>query len=115
MWCRRVVASLNSDLSQVKIYVTGGTTPVPDVGLFNVEVTGGDFVVSSPAPPTHHVGTPGGSAATLVLKSLEGITNVTFVNGIDIISGSSPEGVRGNVCWAVAQRRPTPFPWGSLP
>jgi hypothetical protein len=78
---------LNSDLTQVELYVMEGTTPVPNIGLFSVGVTGGDSVVSSPAPPTHLVSTPGGSAATLVLNSLEGITNVTFVNGIDIVSG----------------------------
>ncbi len=78
---------LNSNLTPVNIYVTEQTTTVPNIGLFNVDVVGSDTVVESPAPPTHLVSTPGGSAATLELNSLEGITDVTFVNGIDIVSG----------------------------
>jgi hypothetical protein len=81
------VPVLNSNLTPVNILVTEETTSVPDIGLFNVDVVGPDTVVESPAPPTHLVSTPGGSAATLELNSLEGITDVTFVNGIDIVSG----------------------------
>ena len=75
---------LNSNLTPIQISITEQTTPVANIGLFNVQVVGGDTVVSSAAPPTHLVSTPGGSAATEVVRSLEGITNVTFVNGIDI-------------------------------
>jgi hypothetical protein len=78
---------LNSNLNPVVIYVNEQTTTVQNVGVFNVEVTGGDTIQFSPAPPTHLVSAPGGSPATVVLNSLEGITDVTFVNGIDITSG----------------------------
>jgi hypothetical protein len=81
------VPVLNSNLTPVYIFVTEETTSVPNIGLFNVDVVGSDSVVKSPAPPTHLVSTPGGSAATLELTSLEGITDVTFVNGIDIVGG----------------------------
>ncbi len=75
---------LNSNLTPIQISITEQTTAVANIGLFSVQVVGPDTVISSPAPPTHLVSTPGGSAATEVVQSLEGITNVTFVNGIDI-------------------------------
>jgi hypothetical protein len=78
------VPVLNSNLTPIQISITEQTTSVADVGLFNVTVVGGDTVVTAAAPPTHLVSTPGGSAATEVVRSLEGITNVTFINGIDI-------------------------------
>lgn len=78
------VPVLNSNLSPIQISVTQSTTPVANIGLFQVTVTGGDTVVSSPVPPTHFLSTPSGTPATVVINSLEGVTNVTFVNGIDI-------------------------------
>ncbi len=79
------VPVLNQDLSPIRLSITEQTTTVADIGVFSVSVVGGDTVVSSPAPPTHLLSSPGGGTpATLVLNSREGITNVTFVNGIDI-------------------------------
>ena len=82
------VPVLNHDLSPIRLSVTEQTTSVANIGVFSVSVVGGDTVVSSPAPPTHFLTSPGGGTpATVVLNSREGITNVTFVNGIDIRSG----------------------------
>jgi hypothetical protein len=79
------VPVLNSDLTPVTVSITEQTTSIANVGLFNVNVVGPDTVVSSPAPPTHLLSaSQGGTAATAVLNSLEGVTTVTFVNGIDI-------------------------------
>ena len=79
------VPVLNSNLTPVNVSITEQTTSIANVGLFNVTVVGPDTVVSSPAPPTHLLSaSQGGTAATEVLNSLEGITTVTFVNGIDI-------------------------------
>ena len=79
------VPVLNSDLTPVTVSITESTTAIANVGLFSVGVVGPDTVVSSPAPPTHLLSAgQGGTAATEVLNSLEGVTTVTFVNGIDI-------------------------------
>jgi hypothetical protein len=82
---------LNGDLSQVKITITEQTTSVPNVAVGDqnlpnnqgVVVTGPDTVVSQPTYP-HPVSTPGGTPATVVVNSLEGVTNVIFINGIFI-------------------------------
>ncbi len=78
------VPVLNSDLSQVKISITEQTTSVANVAVESVMFSGPDTVVSQPTYP-HLVSTPTGTPATVVVNSLEGITNVTFVNGIDIV------------------------------
>jgi hypothetical protein len=79
------VPVLNSNLTPVTVSITEQTTSIANIGLFSVGVVGTDTVVSSPAPPTHLLSvSQGGTAATEVLNSLEGVTTVTFVNGIDI-------------------------------
>ncbi|MBF6558328.1 MAG: hypothetical protein IVW52_19690 [Acidimicrobiales bacterium] len=83
------VPVLNGDLSQVKITITEQTTSVPNVAVGDqnlpnnqgVVVTGPDTVVSQPTYP-HPVSTPSGTPATVVVNSLEGVTNVIFINGI---------------------------------
>jgi hypothetical protein len=74
------VPVLNSDLSPVWITVSEEKTSVPDVALEAVDLLGGgDTIVSQPTYP-HLLTTP----ASVTLSSLEGITSVVFVNGIDI-------------------------------
>lgn len=84
------VPVLNGNLTPVQISITEGTTTIPDVAVepadgatSGITVVGPDTVVSQPTYPWP-VSTPGGTPATIVVNSLEGITNVTFTNGIDI-------------------------------
>lgn len=74
---------LNSNLTPIQISTTEDTTTVPNVGVANISVIGGDSTVSLPVFP-HLISTPSGTPATAVINSLEGITNVTFINGINI-------------------------------
>ena len=78
------VPTLTSTLSPVQISIFEGTVPVSYVNLENVTLQGPDTVVSKAAPPNHLVGTGGSNSPPEVLKSLEGTTDVTFINGIVI-------------------------------
>jgi hypothetical protein len=71
---------LNSNLLPVQISVTEQTSTVANVALEGVTAIGGDTIASQPTYP-HLLTTP----ATVTLNSLEGITNLTFTNGIDIL------------------------------
>jgi hypothetical protein len=82
------VPVLNADLSQVTISITEQTTSTPSVFVSNPTLSGNqgvvfqgpDTVVSQPTYP-HLVSTPGGTPATVVVNSLEGVSNVVFING----------------------------------
>jgi hypothetical protein len=78
------VPTLTSTLSPVQISIFEGTVPVSYVNLENVTLQGPDTVVSKAAPPNHLVGTGGSNSPPEVLNSLEGTTDVTFINGIVI-------------------------------
>ncbi len=90
------VPVLNSDLTPVQVSITEETTSVPDVAVEppdsdptgpGIIVVGTDTVVSQPTYPWPVSTDNGGSPATIVVNSLEGITNVTFTNGIYIPAG----------------------------
>ena len=74
---------LNSNLTPIQISATEDTTTVPNVGVANITVIAGDSIVSLPTFP-HLISTPSGTPATAVINSLEGITDLTFINGINI-------------------------------
>jgi hypothetical protein len=74
---------LNSALQPVTISVTEQTSSVPNVALYGVTAIGGDTIASQPTTYPHLLTSP----ATVTLNSLEGITNLTFTNGIDIPAG----------------------------
>jgi hypothetical protein len=73
------VPVLNGNLSPVQITVTEQPTTVANVNLFSVGVIGNDTIASQPAYP-HLMTTP----APVVLNNFEGISSVTFTNGIII-------------------------------
>jgi hypothetical protein len=74
------VPTLTPTLTPVQISIFEGTVPVPLATLTNVMVQGPDTVVSAAAPPNHLVGTGGSNSPNEVLNSLEGITDVNFIN-----------------------------------
>jgi hypothetical protein len=77
-----IVPTLTPTLSPVHISIFEGTVNVPLVNLENVVVQGPDTVISKAAPPNHLVGTGGSNSPPQVLLSLEGTTDVNFINGI---------------------------------
>jgi hypothetical protein len=78
------VPTLTPTLSPVQITVFEGTVPFYYVNLENVTMQGPDTVLQSAAPPPHLVGIGGSNSPNQVLLSLEGTTDVNFINGIII-------------------------------
>ncbi len=76
------VPTLTPTLSPVHISIFEGTVNVPLVNLENVTVQGPDTVISAAAPPNHLVGTGGSNSPNEVLLSLEGTSDVNFINGL---------------------------------